>query len=49
MGEAQTPGVQHVPLKFSRMPSVQFISNDRVTQVLQMHTNLMGSTGQQLA
>jgi len=34
MSETQTPGVQHVSLKLSGMPPIQFIPNDRMTQVL---------------
>jgi hypothetical protein len=36
-----------MPLKFTRLSSVQFIPDDRMTQILQVHSNLVGSTGQQ--
>jgi len=50
MGEAELPRVQHLARKlFRRLGSVNFVAEHRMTEMMQVHTDLVGATGVQFA
>ena len=50
MGEAELPRVQHLARKFlRRLGSVNFVAEHRMTEMMQMHSDLVGATGVQFA
>ena len=50
MGEAELPRVQHLARKlFRQFRGVNFIAEHGMSEMMQVHTDLMGATGVQFA